>query len=377
MREPTGSATRARHTTVCLVGLIAGGHSGIPRYAAKLIDAIDGVSGEYPELRLTLTTTAAGAAAAGAANIEVDVVGGTGPRVNAGPGRLLLEQIAARRSPADLLYFFDTTGPVLAPRRPFVTTIHDMAPVLGYRRFQNAYKRRLYPWALRRARASVAVSAFARDEAVRHLGIDPLSVTVIHSGPGLGPTADSAAAALPAPHTPFVLYVGNLGVNKNLPLLVRAFHAADVPARLVLAGRAREGADEVRKVVEQGPRRDRIEFVTEPSDEELDVLYRTALALALPSTYEGFGFTPLEAMTRGCPVLASDIPAIREVAASGALLLPPHDIGAWAGALSRIVGDEDLRAELSTRGRATASRFSWDKTARGVLELLRRIDARG
>ena len=92
-------------------------------------------------------------------------------------------------------------------------------------------------------------------------------------------------------------------------------------------------------------------------------LYRGASALVLPSLYEGFGFTPLEAMSRGCPVVASDIPAVREVSGDGALLVPLEE-QAWTDALDRVAGDERLRDELRERGRTTVARYSWDETAR-------------
>jgi glycosyltransferase involved in cell wall biosynthesis len=75
-------------------------------------------------------------------------------------------------------------------------------------------------------------------------------------------------------------------------------------------------------------------------------------------------------MGRGCPVLASDIPALREISGSGALLLPLGDEAAWAEAMRRVVGDEALRADLRARGAETVARYSWDKTARGVLDVL-------
>jgi glycosyltransferase involved in cell wall biosynthesis len=353
---------------VCLVGLIAGGHSGVPRYAARLTQALDEVAGDYPHLELSLLTTAAGAEAVGARSIAVDVVAGKSRRVNAGPGRLLLEHLVVRRRDADLLHYFDVTGPVLAPRRRFVATVHDTAFVHGYAPRSSAYKRRLYPWALARAAALVAVSQFAKDEAVRHFGADPARIEVVHSGPGLF-GADGAAA--PArEESPFLLYVGNLGGNKNLPFLVRSFARADPPARLVLAGRARGDLEELRQAIDTAPNRGRIELRSDVPDAELERLYRFAVALLLPSVYEGFGFTALEAMGRGCPVLASDIPALREISGSGALLLPLGDEAAWAEAMRRVVVDESLRAHLRARGAETVARYSWDQTARGVLDVL-------
>ena len=341
----------------------------MPRYAAKLAQALDRASPSYPELRLSLLTTLAGAEAIAPRSLPVRTVGGSRSFVNAGPGRLLLEHVAVRGVRADLLHYFDLTGPVLAPRQPFVTTIHDMSPLHGFRRLQNTYKRRLFPWALARAAAAVSVSQFAKDETVELLGAEPSKIHVVHSGPGL--SADTAATAAPAaaPGEPFLLYVGNLSTNKNLPLLIRAFHRTEAPVRLVLAGRPREGAAEVRAAVAGGRRANSIELLEDPSDDVVDGLYRAAVALLLPSTYEGFGFTPLEAMARGCPVLASDIPALREIAGDGAMLLPPHAEERWREAIELVVGDAAARDDLRARGAATVEKYSWDSTARGVLEL--------
>jgi glycosyltransferase involved in cell wall biosynthesis len=353
--------------SVCLVGLVAGGSSGVARYTTSLTAGIDRVAVEFPELELTFLTNPAGAASTPTQRLETRVVGLGGSRAARGPVRLAIEHVLARRARGDLLYYFDTTGPVLAKSRPFVTTAHDATVAYGFNPVRGGYKRRLYPWALRHARAVVAVSAFARDEVVRHFDADPERIHVIHSGPGFAAgEADGTAAPTEAP---FLLYVGNLAANKNLPFLVRAFGASSTPARLVLAGRPGEGFSEVESELEGSPRRGDIELRTDASDGEIESLYRSATALVLPSVYEGFGFTPLEAMSRDCPVVASDIPALREVSGDGALLVP-LDESAWARTLERVTADERLRAELRERGRATVARYSWDDTARAVCRLL-------
>ena len=363
-------AKRPATPSVCLIGLIAAGHSGVPRYAAKLLEALDSVVGEYGDLQLRLLTNRAGAEAVTARNIDVQVVRGRAARATAGPRRILLEQLQARKAQGELLHFFDTSGPVLSRKRPFVTTFHDAAPIHGFRRYHNAYKRRLFPWALAHARAVIAVSQFAKDEAVRHFDADPDKIVVVHSGPGLGSVPATAAVdQFEAEGAPFLLYVGNIGVNKNLPLLIRAFHRASAPARLVLAGNPREGAAEVHAAIAHGPRSGDIELIERPDDKRIDALYRAATALVLPSTYEGFGFTPLEAMARGCPVVASDIPAIREVAGTGAKLVDPAAEDAWTAALERIIADDALRSELRARGLETVRRYSWSRTARSVLSV--------
>lgn len=355
---------------VCLVGLVAGKGSGVSRYAAALSRALDEVAPEFPGLRLSLLTTRTGAEAVQARNIDVHDFGLRG-LADAGPARVPLEQVLAATRRADLLHFFDLTGPLLRPRRPFVTTIHDAGVLHGFRKVRHAYKRRLQPWALRRAAAVVAVSGFTKDEAVQRFGARAESISVIHSGPGLAGAPSGGDGG--GRDGGYFLYVGDLTPKKNVGFLVRAFGRADLPNRLVLAGRMLDDAEQLTAEIERSPKRERIELVGSPSDEELDGLYRSATALVHPSRYEGFGFTPLEAMSRGCPVLASDVPAIREVSGAGAQLLPLDDEAAWAGSLARVAGDESFRADLRARGARAVEAYSWAETARRLCRLFQSI----
>ncbi len=360
------SATAERPLEVTLVGLVAAGYGGVPRYARTLAQALDRVAGEFDGLLMTLLTNPAGAEAIAPQRLRLRVIGDR----TAGAARLAAEQIAASRAKADLLHFFDLLAPVLAPRRQFTATVHDALVAHGYRmaRARRAYTRVVYPWAARRATALVAVSSFAKDEAVRYFGADPGRVHVVHSGPGLTEDPSEEPSREP-PRGPFLVYVGGLAPNKGLGHLVRVFDRAKVDARLVLVGRPAHGFDELERTIAAAAIPHRVEIVTDATDADVDRLYRQAVALAHPSEYEGFGFTPLEAMARGCPVLASDIPAIREISGAGALLLPPRDEDAWADAIARIFADPSLRASLRERGRRTVASYSWNRTARELCEL--------
>jgi glycosyltransferase involved in cell wall biosynthesis len=340
----------------------------VPRYAVALARALDEIAGEFPDLELELVTTAAGARAVAPRTLAVREVRAP----DAGPGRILAEQVAAARARASLLHFFDLSGPLLAPRRPFVATVHDVSVLHGFSVARQAYKRRLYPWALRRARAVVAVSGFARDEVLAHFpGVAPERIRVVHSGPGLLPA--SAADADAGADGGYVLFVGTLTASKNLPFLIGAYGRTSAPGRLVLAGRPGERFEDVRAAIDRSPRRGDIELVHDADDAALDRLYRGAAALVLPSRYEGFGLTPLEAMSRGCPVLVSDIPALREVSGDGALVLALDDEAAWTGAIERVLVDADLRDELRRRGGEMVARYSWTGTARALCELFREV----
>lgn len=343
------------------------GDSGVARYTAKLARSLDCVAREFPTLSLDAVTTPADAETLGLENIPASPVGLPRGAERRGWVRLLLEQVVSRRGEPDLMHFFDLIGPVLS-RRPFVATLHDASVTYDFEfpPLRRMYKRYTHPWAVRHARAVVAVSAFARDEAVARLGGDPGRIRVIHSGPGLTASTDGDH---PPTRPPYLLFVGTLTGHKNLPFLIRAYDRAGVEAQLVLAGRPTDRNDELMDAIRQTRARTRIRVIENPSDEDLDGLYRGAIALLHPARYEGFGFTPLEAMMRGCPVLASDIPSLREVSGDGALILPLDDETAWAQAIRRVLADEALRADLRRRGNETALRYSWDQTARRLCEL--------
>jgi len=361
-------------TSVCLVGLLvaAAPHgSGVPRYAAQLTRGLDAVADEFPRLRLSLLTTPEGARVASPRRLAVELAGSAFDGARSGPARLLAEQLAAASRRADLLHFFDLTGPLLRPRRRFTTTIHDASIVYGFERVRHAYKRRVYPWALRRAERVVAVSDFARDEAGRHFGTPSERVTVVRSGPGL---VEAGGVTPPdgLPERPFLLYVGDLTAKKDVATLVRAYERAGVEDGLVLVGRPRDPYPELDAALAAA--RGRVTILEGAPDAALDALYGAATALLLPSRYEGFGFTPLEAMGRGCPVLASDIPAVREISGDGALLAPVGDEVAWADAIRRVAGDEAVRADLRARGAETVARYSWEETARGLCRVFASLE---
>lgn len=100
-------------------------------------------------------------------------------------------------------------------------------------------------------------------------------------------------------------------------------------------------------------------------DDELPAWYRAADALAFPSIKEGWGLAVLEAMAARLPVVATDIPVFREYLTAGvdALLVPPADPVALAGALRSLIDDEALRDRLGAAGARVASRFTWEAAA--------------
>ena len=109
------------------------------------------------------------------------------------------------------------------------------------------------------------------------------------------------------------------------------------------------------------------------TESQLRLLYSKAAMYAGTARYEPSGMTMIEAALSRCALILNDIPALREVSGSGALLLPLGDEEAWAAAIRHVVSDEGFRDELRARGAATVGRYSWERTASGVLEVFRRV----
>jgi glycosyltransferase involved in cell wall biosynthesis len=164
----------------------------------------------------------------------------------------------------------------------------------------------------------------------------------------------------------FILAVGNLQPRKNLGRLLAAAETIDTP--VVIAGRPHWGDGRTDR---QGSGRwlGYVPFV------DLVGLYDLCSVFAYPSLYEGFGLPALEAMAAGAPVVASSAGAIPEVVGDAAVLVDPTDEAAIAEGLRSVLDDQARADDLRLRGREQITRFSWDESARALLERARTLHA--
>jgi glycosyltransferase involved in cell wall biosynthesis len=160
-----------------------------------------------------------------------------------------------------------------------------------------------------------------------------------------------------------VLSIAQKRPYKGLADLVRALPGLAGDVVLVLPGAPTPHEGELRELAASLGVADRVRFPPWISDADLEGLYALAACFALASRYEGFGLPVLEAMARGVPVVCSDRGALPEVAGDAALVVDPDDHEALTAALSGVLGDSALAADLAKRGRARAARFNWLRTA--------------
>jgi glycosyltransferase involved in cell wall biosynthesis len=169
----------------------------------------------------------------------------------------------------------------------------------------------------------------------------------------------------------YVLHIGSRRQHKNQSVLVEALSSLDPDVGLVLLGhRDPRVHDPVDGLIQRLGVQDRVHCLDSLPDAAMPALYQGAAAFAFPSTAEGFGLPPLEAMAAGVPVVASSIPAVAEVCGDAAILVSPYDAAGWASNLNRVLSDRALRDRLVLAGRAAAEQAGWETGAHALHALL-------
>ncbi|MBT5016294.1 glycosyltransferase family 4 protein, partial [Candidatus Peregrinibacteria bacterium] len=166
----------------------------------------------------------------------------------------------------------------------------------------------------------------------------------------------------------FILGVGTLSPRKNFTRLIQAFAqiAPEHPdTHLVIVGNKGWDFDDILK----GASRKKVHLIGYVESFELISLYNLAQVFVFPSLYEGFGIPPLEAMSCGCPVVTSNISSLPEVVGDSALLIDPYSTEEIAGAIGTLLSNKDLHADLGRKGLRQATKFSWEKSAKVLLEV--------
>ena len=276
--------------------------------------------------------------------------------------------------------------------RPYVVTIHDLAN-LFFRRghLPDPYAIASLPVppfpGVGARRRVIAVSEATKRDCQSILGLPSERISRVYNAPDPGFFAGGDQRGTEEQQRimeryqiehPFLLYAGNIRRHKNVPRLVEAFavlreqlagHAEYQDLRLVIIGDTISQYPAVRQAVIRSKMEHVVRFLGFVPFETLRCFYQSAAAFVFPSRYEGFGLPPLEAMACGTPVVTSNVSSLPEVVGDAAMLVNPQNVFDIARGLREVLLDVSLREELIRRGRAQAARFSWERTARQVLDI--------
>jgi glycosyltransferase involved in cell wall biosynthesis len=300
-------------------------------------------------------------------------------RVIEGGGGTSWEQLTLPRAlnahRPDVMFAPGYTAP-LSVAAPIVLTVHDVS-FFAHREwfaFREGTRRRvLTAWSARRARKVITDSQFSRLEITKHIGIDDARVRVI-------PLGIDQSRMIREPGTggrePMVLYVGSIFARRRVDQLIAAFDlvADRLPsATLQIVGENRTSNPRLDlDVLRQRCRHaGRIQVRSYVDDDTLAALYKQATVLAFLSEYEGFGFTPLEALAAGVVPVVLDTPIARETCGPAArYVAPAAPIAHVADAIAELLTNPPRRRELLRAATAVLARYDWDLTAADTLKVL-------
>jgi glycosyltransferase involved in cell wall biosynthesis len=293
-----------------------------------------------------------------------------------------------RRLSPDLVHIPLNRVPLLM-MGPYVVTIHDMANLFfeeGRSDLRMQMRRYRFRRGLERASRVVAVSESTKREVEHFLHAPAQHIRRVYNAPDpgfltlnpAGPEAQRRTLERYQIDYPFLLYAGNIRRHKNIPRLVEAFavvrdqlaaHPIYKDLRLVIIGDTISQYPDVRQAVIKSRVEHAVRFLGFVPFETLRTFYEFAKAFVFPSRHEGFGLPPLEAMACGTPVVTSSVSSLPEVVGDAAVLVNPENVFDIARGIREVLLDDNLRADLVRRGREQAGRFSWERTARQMLEI--------
>lgn len=276
--------------------------------------------------------------------------------------RLLHAAYIGARHKSDI--FFTPSQMEAALFRPGqIIAVHDIIPLLFKKlhKKQYLYFKLALGRSLQSAKAIIAPSAHTKDLLVKAYNLPPGKIHIIHIG--FSEVFKQGKGQESSGKEKYILYCGRISRMKNVERLINAFRLIQekLDHVLVIAGSGRRpsnvGTDE--KIIFKG-------FT---SEKDLAALYRRASLFVFPSLYEGFGLPPLEAMASGCPVVVSNVSSLPEVCGDAAFYVNPRSTESIAGGILKVIANDSLRKEMIEKGLRRASLFSWEKTARELLQV--------
>ncbi|WJR81422.1 glycosyltransferase family 1 protein [Bradyrhizobium sp. NP1] len=342
--------------------------TGVQRYAYEIVSALDVIltqaGGDAPAMRLVVPP----GVEATPALCSIGLC-----RTGMGSGHAWDQFVLPFHAGAGVLSL-GNFGPLLARRH--IVCIHDantfILPESYSRAFGLAY-RMLLPLVGGRASRVATVSRFSADMLVKYGICTEDKIFIAPNGHEHVLRWDASRAQVPVLarlQRPYILLLGSVAKHKNIDLILAQAEALDAAGiEIVVAG----GSSSIFANGEPTVQRSNVHHVGFVGDDDLAALYGRALCLVFPSTTEGFGIPPLEAMALGCPVISSSAPSLVELGGDVFLYVDPSDGDRWREAIIALSRNADHRAELSAKGRQRAGLFSWKRSAEIYLGEIRRL----
>lgn len=282
----------------------------------------------------------------------------------------------------DLVHFPYFSVPIFY-KGPYVITIHDLIihhyptgkastlPSLVYWIKLLGYKY-VIKKAAQHSQKVITVSEATKKEIEKHLHVPGEKITVTYEGVENGAKFKTQSSKFEFKDHKYFLYVGNAYPHKNLDRLVEAFGLVceeDPEVKLILVGKDDYFYRRLKDTVSKLGISQNIIFAGFVTDEELQGYYQHAKAIIMPSLMEGFGLPGLEAMRLGCPVLASDIPSLKEIYQDAALYFDPLAVDSMHATIRKVLTERKSVDLYIEKGKKRVLFFSWKKMTEQTLKI--------
>ena len=279
---------------------------------------------------------------------------------------------------------------------PTVVSVMDLSYIYFPELFEKNDLYQLQNWtsySVRRAKKVITISNSSKNDIIKEYKLNPDKIVVTY----LSTSRDMGKANLTNQQmnnilkkynvsTNFILFVGTLQPRKNIVRLIEAFSIvlknSQIDAKkveklhLVIIGKKGWLYDEILSAPKEYDVENKVKFLENVDDTDLEVFYKSARCFILPSLYEGFGLPVLEAMQGECPVITSNVSSLPEAGGDAVLYVDPEDPADIAQKIETLITDEKLRKELIAKGRRQIKKFSWDRAALETLKVLEEVGGR-
>lgn len=293
----------------------------------------------------------------------------------------------------DLIHIFSQEETYLLNRikfnPPVVTTCLDTIPLI----FKNKSRLSLDQFfinysitAMKKADRIITISNHTKKDLIKYTGISPEKIETVYLGVDehfkkLNPDKIKKIGYKYQLPDKFILYLGSEQPRKNFPNLIKAFYKLKKTGyfneiKLLKVGRPQ--IDDYKRgkifnLINKLKLQKDVVFIDYIPEEDLSGIYNAADLFVYPSSYEGFGLPPLEAMACGTPVITSNTSSLPEVVGDAGLMVDPDEVDALAEAMYEVLSNDSLRKELSDKGSKRARMFNWNDTARKTLKIYEEV----